>query len=132
MYNIHNNLLYICIYKYILHITFSYWWLFAGKCVYIHSPPLFNAPIPWPNLPSFLRSLSFVSPIPIISVPPTFEVFQIVSPILTQPHPALIKKTNLPYTQLTNIKRVILPVQLSLTKMNFWFSKSLYNYIRSS
>ena len=66
--------------------------------IYMHSPSLFKAPIPRPNLPPFSRSLSFVSPTPIFSLPPTFEVFQIVSPTLKQSPPALIQKTNLPYT----------------------------------
>ena len=35
----------------------------------------------------------YVSP-PLFSVPPTFKVFQTVTPTLTQPPPALIRHTN--------------------------------------
>ena len=38
----------------------------------------------------------FASP-SFFSVPPRFKVFQIVPPTLTQPHPALIQPTNLPW-----------------------------------
>ena len=56
--------------------------------------PIFMTPTPYPNLLPLFKI--FVSP-PLVSVPPPFKVFQTVSPTLTQPPPALIWSTNLPY-----------------------------------
>ena len=52
-------------------------------------------------LPRFLKS---VSP-PLFSVPPDFKVFQTIPPTLTQPPPALIRHTNLPYTNLNKYQK---------------------------
>ena len=56
----------------------------------------FQSPPLGPSCPLSLFKI-FISP-PLFSVPPHFKVFQTVPPTLTQPPPALIQHTNLPYT----------------------------------
>ena len=57
---------------------------------------------------------TFVSP-SLISVLPLYQVFQTVSSTITQPLPPCPNPTNQPSLVETNIKRTILPVQLSLS-----------------
>ena len=75
-----------------------------------------------PPPPSFLRQppLDLVCPLfeifvslLLFSVPPSFKVFQTVSSTFTQ-HPSALNPTNQPFLVQANIKKVILPVQLSL------------------
>ena len=90
------------------------------------SPPFFQAPTPWPSLPSLFKI--FFSP-PLFSVPPPLRYFRQFTPALTQPSTALIQPFNLPWFKQISKRQFYQFNCRFLSKINFYSFKSLYKQV---
>ena len=99
-------------------------------CKGVPAPPLYKAPTPCISLAPLFKNLWFLSP---LFFPPSFRVFQTVS--LPSRNSLLPWSEALTFVTHNKFKQLSKGwfyqfICCCLSKVNFWFFKSLYKYIR--